>query len=174
MKFDLHPISDNLWNVKSPQNKRVASNNRVRGTVDMDLGALMNQRRWYFHMTAVWQGGGNLGSDLALIGNPSSIAGINAFRLDAWWLEKRWLKGRVSARLGQFAAADTYGDPNYGSSFIFEPMGGSIDNLVNTFESFDPPPPARLKCILCRSNTSSSSLWSPPWIACPSQTTKPD
>jgi hypothetical protein len=139
VKFDLHLISDNLWNIKSRQNERVASNSRARGTVDIDLGTLMNLQGWSFHMTAVWQGGGNLGSDLGLIGNPSSMVSMNAFRLDSWWFQKMWFNKRVAVRAGQFAAEDTYGDPNYGGSFVFEPMGGPIDNLFNTFESFDPP-----------------------------------
>jgi carbohydrate-selective porin OprB len=145
VKFDVHLISDSLWNIKSQQNGRFASNDRVRGTVDMDLGTLINQQGWYFHMTPVWQGGGNLGSDLGLIANPSSLVGMNAFRLDSWWFEKTWLKDRLSARAGQFAADDSYGDPNFGGSFVFAPMGGSIDNLFNTYESFDPPSTSALE-----------------------------
>jgi carbohydrate-selective porin OprB len=145
VKFDLHLVSDDLWNFKSGQNQNGRSNNRVRGTVDMDLGALMNRQGWYFHMSAVWQSGGNLGSDLGLIANPSSIVSMNAFRLDSWWIKKSWLKARVSARAGQFAAQDTYGDANYGGSFVSEPMGGPIDNLFNTYESFDPPSTSALE-----------------------------
>jgi carbohydrate-selective porin OprB len=145
VKFDLHLISDSLWNIRSPQNERGASNNRVRGTVDMDLGALFHAKGWHFHVTAVWQAGGNLGSDLGLIANPSSIVSMNVFRLDSWWFEKGWIEDRISARAGQFAASDTYGSPAFGNSFVFEPMGGSIDNLFNTYESFDPPSTSALE-----------------------------
>jgi len=42
-------------------------------------------------------------------------------------------------RLGQFAAQNFYGVQHYGASFIFEPMGYALGNLVTTYESFDPP-----------------------------------
>jgi carbohydrate-selective porin OprB len=60
-------------------------------------------------------------------------------RLDSWWIEKRWLDERVTARLGQFAGQDFYGAQHYAASFIFEPMGYALGNLFTTFESFDPP-----------------------------------
>ena len=92
VKLDLHFISDALWNIKSQQNERFASYNRVRGTVDIDLGTLVHQQGWSFHATAVWQTGDNLGSYLGLVANPSSIASMNTFRLDSWWFQKSWLK----------------------------------------------------------------------------------
>jgi porin len=139
VKLDLHSISDALWNIRSQQNERFASYNRVRGTVDIDLGTLVHQQGWSFHATAVWQTGDNLGSYLGLVANPSSIASMNTFRLDSWWFQKSWLKNRISARAGQFAGQDSYGNQNFGKSFVVEPIGGSLDNLSNTFETFDPP-----------------------------------
>jgi carbohydrate-selective porin OprB len=140
VRFDLQYITDTLWNVKSVQKERVASFNRVRGTIDIDLGTLSDLHGLYFHATAVWQGGGNLGNYLGLITGPSGMASQNTFRLDSWWLEKRWLKERVIARVGQFAEQDFYGTQHYGASFIFEPMGYALGNLFSTdFETFDPP-----------------------------------
>ena len=139
VKLDLHSISDSLWNIKSQQNERFASYNRVRGTVDIDLGKLVHQQGWSFHATAVWQTGNNLGSYLGLVANPSSIASMNTFRLDSWWFQKSWLKNRIAIRAGQFAGQDSYGDQNFGKSFVAEPIGGALDNLSNTFETFDPP-----------------------------------
>jgi porin len=60
-------------------------------------------------------------------------------RLDSWWIEKRWLDQRITARVGQFAGQDFYGAQHYAASFIFEPMGYALGNLFTTFESFDPP-----------------------------------
>lgn len=138
--FDFQYISDTLWNVKSAQQERVASFNRVRGTVDIDFGALSDQPGLYFHATAVWQGGGNLGTYLNLLTGPSGMASQNTFRLDSWWFEKRWLNERIVARVGQFAEQDFYGTQHYGASFIFEPMGYALGNLFSTdFETFDPP-----------------------------------
>jgi porin len=139
IRFDFQYISDTLWNIKSEQKERSASWNRVRGTVDIDFGALVEQPGLYFHATALWQGGGNLGTYLGLLTSPSGMSSANTFRLDSWWLEKRWFNERLTARVGQFAGQDFYGTQHYGASFIFEPMGYALGNLFNTFESFDPP-----------------------------------
>lgn len=139
MKFDFQYISDSLVNIKSVQADNFDSWNRVRGTVDIDFGALNGHPDMYFHATALWQAGGNLGTYLGLITGPSGMASQNTFRLDSWWFEKRWLKERLTARIGQFAGQDFYGTQHYATSFIFEPMGYALGNLFTTVEVFDPP-----------------------------------
>jgi carbohydrate-selective porin OprB len=139
VRFDFQYVSDSLWNIKSERKERLASWNRVRGTVDIDFGALADHAGLYFHATALWQGGGNLGAYLGLLTSPSGMSSANTFRLDSWWVEKRWLNQRVTARVGQFAGQDFYGAQHYAASFIFEPMGYALGNLSTDFESFDPP-----------------------------------
>ncbi len=139
VRFDLQYVSDSLWNIKSEQKGRFASWNRFRGTVDIDLGALADYSGLYFHATALWQAGGNLGRYLGLLTSPSGMSSANTFRLDSWWVEKRWLNERLTARVGQFAGQDFYGAQHYAASFIFEPMGYALGNLSTDFESFDPP-----------------------------------
>ncbi len=139
VRFDFQYISDSLWNIKSEQKERFASWNRFRGTVDIDFGALTGLHGLYFHATALWQGGGNLGAYLGLLTSPSGMSSQNTCRLDSWWFEKRWLDERLTARVGQFAGQDFYGAQHYAASFIFEPMGYALGNLFTDFESFDPP-----------------------------------
>jgi porin len=139
VKFDFQYVSDSLWNIKSEQQERFASWNRFRGTVDIDIGVLIGQQGLSFHATGLWQGGGNLGAYLALLTSPSGMSSANTVRLDSWWIEKRWLNERITARVGQFAGQDFYGAQHYAASFIFEPMGYALGNLFTTFESFDPP-----------------------------------
>src|SRR6266853_1828521 len=149
VSFDFQYVSDSLWNLKSVQKERFASWNRFRGTVDIDLGALIGQEGWYLHATALWQGGGNLGTYLGLLTSPSGMSSANTCRLDSWWLEKRWLNERLTARVGQFAGQDFYGAQHYAASFIFEPMGYALGNLSTDFESFDPPStPAFELCVV--------------------------
>jgi porin len=62
--FDFEYISDSLWDIKSDMKERLASWNRSRETVDIDFGSLTGQHGLYFHATAFWQGGGNLGTYL--------------------------------------------------------------------------------------------------------------
>jgi porin len=139
VNFDFQYVSDSLWNLKSEQKERFASWNRFRGTVDIDFGALTGLHGLYFHATALWQGGGNLGAYLGLLTSPSGMSSANTCRLDSWWIEKRWLDERITARVGQFAGQDFYGAQHYAASFIFEPMGYALGNLFTDFESFDPP-----------------------------------
>jgi porin len=140
VRFDFQYVSDSLWNIKSEQKERFASWNRFRWTVDIDFGELVGERDLFFHATALWQGGGNLGAYLGLLTSPSGMSSMNTTRLDSWWLEKRWLDERITARIGQFAGQDFYGAQHYAASFIFEPMGYALGNLFTDFESFDPPP----------------------------------
>src|SRR5258705_738053 len=139
VRFDFQYISDSLWDIKSEQKERFASWNRFRGTVDIDFGTLTGLHGLFFHATALWQGGGNLGAYLGLLTSPSGMSSANTCRLDSWWIEKRWLDERIAARVGQFAGQDFYGAQHYAASFIFEPMGYALGNLFTDFESFDPP-----------------------------------
>ena len=139
VRFDLQYISDSLWNLKSEQPERFASWNRFRWTVDIDFAALTGQHGLYFHATALWQAGGNLGAYLGTLTGPSGMTSRNTCRLDSWWVEKRWRDDRLTARVGQFAGQDFYGVQHYAASFIFEPMGYALGNLFTTIEVFDPP-----------------------------------
>src|SRR6201982_2094816 len=125
--------------LKSEQPERFASWSTFCCTVDVDFGALTGQHGLYFHATALWQGGGNLGAYLGLLTSPSGMSSGNTCRLDSWWIEKRWLDERITARVGKFAGQDFYGADHYAASFIFEPMGYALGNLFTDFESFDPP-----------------------------------
>ena len=67
------------------------------------------------------------------------MSSMNTCRLDSWWIEKRWLNERITARIGQFAGQDFYGAQHYAASFIFEPMGYYLGKLITDLESFEPP-----------------------------------
>ena len=139
VRFDFQYVSDSLRNVESDKASDWFVWNRVRATVDIDFGRLSGRRGVTFHATGLWQSGGNLGQYVGLLTSPSGMSSENTFRLDSWWLEKRWADERVTARAGQFAGQDFYGTQHYGASFIFEPMGYALGNLFTTVESFDPP-----------------------------------
>lgn len=147
--FDLLYESDSLWNIRSAKKERLAVFARVRGTVDLDFSRLTHTHGLFFHMTAVWQGGGNLGIYLGAIAGPSGLASANCFRLDSWWLEKRFGELLV-VRAGQFAGQDFYGTTLFGPSFIIEPLQYAFGNLYSTtYENFDPPstPAAEVRLI---------------------------
>jgi len=64
VNLDVQYISDSLWGSKSGPPSQFEIWNRVRATVDIDLGALLHWDGTYFHATGLWQGGGNLGERL--------------------------------------------------------------------------------------------------------------
>jgi len=146
---DLQYIADHLWNVGSAQKTRLADWNRVRGTVNIDLGTLAGARGLYFHITGLWQGGGILGAYLGAIASPSGMSSANTFRLDSYWLERRFLHESLVVRLGQFAGQDFYGAQHDATSFIVEPLDYAMGNLSVNYESFDPPstPAAEVRVI---------------------------
>jgi porin len=137
--LDVQYLSDSLWNVSGRGTHRVDNWSRVRGTIDIDFGRLTGHQGLYFHATAVAQGGANIGQRLGLTANPSGLASEHTFRLDSWWIEKRFLRERFVVRAGQFAGQDFYGTQHYAASFIVEPLGYAFGNLFNTHEAFDPP-----------------------------------
>ena len=59
--IDLQYISDSLWNFRWPQEERLASWNQIRGTVNLDFSRLTDTPGLMFHITGLWQTGGNLG-----------------------------------------------------------------------------------------------------------------
>jgi carbohydrate-selective porin OprB len=117
--------------------------------VDIDFGRLAGWNGLYLHVTAVVQGGDNIGQHFGLVANPSGMASEHTFRLDSWWLEKRYFSETLVTRVGQFAGQDFYGAQHYAASFIVEPMGYAFANLFNTDEVFDPPstPAAEVRVI---------------------------
>ncbi len=147
--LDLQYVADHLWNIRSDKKARLASWNRFRGTMNLDLGKLTGAHDLYFHITGLWQAGGNIGTYLGTIANPSGIASANTFRLDSYWLEKRFLNERLVARVGQFAGQDFYGTQHDAVSFVTEPLDYAFNNLGANYESYDPPstPAAEVRVI---------------------------
>lgn len=133
--FSFLSVNDFLLDTRSA----AANWSRVRGTLDVDFGKLELVQGLTFHITGLWQGGGNMGSYIGSIANPSSLVSANTTRLDSWWFEQSLAQGKLFVRAGQFAGEDFYGVQNYGSSYIMEPLGYALGNLHSAdYETFDP------------------------------------
>jgi porin len=117
----------------------LANWSRVRGTLDIDFGKAELARGLKFHITAMWQAGGNLGAYVGAIANPSSNASFNLTRLDSWWFEQSLAHDKVFVRAGQFAGLDSYGVQQDGESYLIEPLGYAPANLIAAdYEPFAP------------------------------------
>ena len=133
--FSFISVNDFLEDTHS----NVANWSRVRGTMDIDFGKADLVQGLRFHITGLWQGGGNMGIYLGSIANPSSLVSADTARLDSWWFEQALAKNKLFIRAGQFAGLDFYGEQLYGSSYVLEPLGYALGNLFTAdYESFDP------------------------------------
>ena len=139
VKFDFHYIGDFLYAANARYQDGGAGWNRVRGTMDVDFGKLAGWKGWTFHVTGLWQGGPNLGSDyLGSISNPSTLVSVRATMLDSYWLAYAMLDGKVTVRFGQFASMDYYGLPPWIWHYMMEPLSYGFGNRGNDYASWDP------------------------------------
>jgi len=136
--FDFYYVADLLANPEGGEKQDDAGWGRIRGTIDIDMGQLVGANGLTFHATGVWQFGTNLGSEIGTIANPSGLVSEHATRLDSWWFQQTLFHNKLFLRAGQFAGLDFYGDQEYGSSYIMEPLDYAFGNLFTTYESFDP------------------------------------
>jgi carbohydrate-selective porin OprB len=133
--FNVISVNDFLTDTRSD----VANWSRVRGTVDIDFGKADLVQGLTFHITALWQTGGNMGTYIGSIANPSSLVSADTTRLDSWWFQQALAHNKIFIRAGQFAGLDFYGNQLYGASYILEPLGYALGNLFPAdYESFDP------------------------------------
>ena len=149
LTFSFISVNDFLVNQRGGD----ANWSRVRGTADYDFGKADLVQGLTFHITALWQNGGNMGAYIGSSANPSSLVSANTTRLDSWWFEQALLNDKLYIRLGQFAGLDFYGVQTDGGSYILEPLGYAIGNLFPaTYESFDPAatPAAEIRIVPSR------------------------
>jgi carbohydrate-selective porin OprB len=133
--FNLIYVDDVLTDMRGD----VPNWSRVRGTLDIDFGKAELARGLKFHIAAMWQAGGVLGNYIGTIANPSSNASFDLTRLDSWWFEQSLAHDKVFLRAGQFAGLDSYGVQQYGETYIIEPLGYALGNLVTAdYEPFAP------------------------------------
>jgi porin len=133
--FSFVSVNDFLADTKGDE----ANWSRVRGTMDIDFGQMELVPGLKFHITALWQGGGDMGGYIGSIANPTSLYSADTTRLDSWWFEQALLNDKLFVRLGQFAGLDFYGVQADAASYIIEPLGYAIGNLFPAdYESFDP------------------------------------
>ncbi|MEA2257329.1 MAG: porin, partial [Acidobacteriaceae bacterium] len=137
--FDFNYIGDALGN---PYGGRADFGNwgRVRGTVDVDFSKFTRARGLTFHMTGVWQYGTDLSTQYTFTAvDSSSLPSAHTFRADSYFLQQYLFNHRLAVRGGQIAAYDSYGDSEYGTSFVNLAMGYAHSNLNSAaYLSFNP------------------------------------
>ncbi len=139
IKFDFFYISDMLYAKDGRYRDGGAGWNRVRGTMDVDLGKLAGLDGLTFHVTGLWQGGPNLGAQyLGSISNPSGLVSARTEILDSYWLAYAMADKKVTLRFGQFASMDLYALCQQCVHYLLEPLNYGFQNRFNDYASFDP------------------------------------
>jgi porin len=137
--FDFFYIADLQANPVGGVRQSEACWGRVRGTMDIDFGRLMDWDGFTFHATGVWQFGKDLGTDMGTLANPSGLASAHGARVDSFWIQKTFFKNRALVRVGQFGGLDFFGEQEFGTSYVIEPLNYAFGNLFSTtYESFAP------------------------------------
>lgn len=172
--FDLQYVADFLWNVDSDLPSRGAAWDRIRGTIDIAFDSLNGTPGLYFHATGLWQERSNLGAYLGLLTGPSGMASQNTFRLDSWWVEKRWLDQRLIARVGQFAGQGLLRHAALRVLLHLRADGLRPRQLVQHGQGVRPTVDVRGRSARgAGSNTCISNRWCSPAIPSRSRTTRP-
>ena len=137
--FDFFFVADLQANPVGGLKQTEAGWGRIRGTMDIDFGRLTDWNGLTFHVTGLWQFGGNLGAQIGTIANPSGLVSAHTTRLDSFWLQQAFFHKHLFVKAGQLAGLDFYGNQIYGASYVIEPLDYAFGNLfTNTFESFNP------------------------------------
>lgn len=137
--FDFFYVADLQANPVGGLKQTEAGWGRIRGTMDVDFGRLTDWNGLTFHVTGLWQFGGNLGAQIGTIANPSGLVSAHTTRLDSFWLQQAFFHNHLFIKAGQLAGLDFYGNQIYCASYLIEPLDYAFGNLfTNTFESFNP------------------------------------
>lgn len=136
---------------------------RVRGTLDIDFGKAELVRGLKFHIAAMWQAGGVLGTYIGAIANPSSNAAFDLMRLDSWWFEQALAHDKVFLRSGQVRGTGLLRRATVWRTYIMEPLGYALGNLVAAdYEPFAPAatPAAEIRYVPSRHFYVKSAIFS--------------
>jgi porin len=129
VKLDFFYMDDGLAN---PYGGRpdVALWGRVRASADVDFSKFTRWQGLTFHVTGLWQYGTDLSNQYTgTLVNSSSLPSAHTLRLDSYFLQQYAFKHKLAFRAGQIAAYDTYGNSEYGASYVNLVMGYAHSNL---------------------------------------------
>jgi porin len=139
LTFDVYYVDDALGN---PQGGRgdFAVWGRIRASADVDFSKFTPDKDLTFHVTGLWQYGTDLSKQYTLTAvDSSSLPSAHTLRMDSYFLQQYLLHHKLALRAGQIAAYDSYGDSEYGASFINLALGYAHSNLNSAaYLSFNP------------------------------------
>ncbi len=139
LTFDFYYTDDALGNPIGGRSD-FALWGRIRGSMDVDFSKFTDWQGLTFHATGLWQYGADLSKQYTFTAvDSSSLPSAHTLRLDSYFLQQYMLHHKLAFRGGQIAAYDSYGDSEYGASFINLALGYAHSNLnAAAYLSFNP------------------------------------
>ena len=139
LSFDFYYTDDALGNPIGGRSD-FAVWGRIRGSMDVDFSKLTDWQGLTFHATGLWQYGTDLSKQYTFTAvDSSSLPSAHTLRMDSYFFQQYMLHHKLAVRGGQIAAYDSYGDSEYGASFINLALGYAHSNLNSAaYLSFNP------------------------------------
>jgi carbohydrate-selective porin OprB len=139
LSFDVYYTDDALGNPRGGRGD-FGVWGRVRASMDLDFGKFTADKGLTFHATGLWQYGVDLSKQYTFTAvDSTSLPSAHTLRLDSYFLQQYLLHHKLAIRGGQIAAYDSYGDSEYGASFINLALGYAHSNLNSAaYLSFNP------------------------------------
>jgi len=139
ISFDAYYIADTLDDPYGAT-EDLALWGRIRASMDVDFSKFTSDKGLTFHATGLWQYGTDLSKQYTFTAvDSSSLPSAHTLRLDSYFIQQYLLRHKLAIRTGQIAAYDSYGDDEYGASFINLALGYAHSNLNSAaYLSFNP------------------------------------
>jgi carbohydrate-selective porin OprB len=137
--FDVYYTADALGNPLD-SNSDFGAWGRIRASMDVDFSKFTADKGLTFHATGLWQYGTDLSKQYTFTAvDSTSLPSAHTVRLDSYFLQQYLLRNKLAVRAGQIAAYDSYGNSEYGASFINLALGYAHSNLNSAaYLSFNP------------------------------------
>jgi carbohydrate-selective porin OprB len=139
LTFDVYYTDDALDDPYGA-NQDFAVWGRIRASMDLDFSKFTRDKGLTFHATGLWQYGTDLSKQYTFTAvDSTSLPSAHTLRLDSYFFQQYLLHHKLAIRAGQIAAYDSYGDSEYGGSFINLALGYAHSNLNSAaYLSFNP------------------------------------
>ncbi len=138
ISFNLFNHTDMMGAVSGGNGQGFGIWNRIRGTVNVDMGKLAHIKGLSLMMTGTWNNGSDPGFDPRYLGALTVVTGndtgIHQVRLDQWWVQQDLFNNKLSFRFGQLGAETYFGwMPSGFNHFMSEPLFYSPLGVWNAY-----------------------------------------
>lgn len=142
ISFDIFDHADFMGAVSGGHNQGFGTWNRIRGSVNVDMGKLAHIKGLSIFVTSTWNNGTDVGYDKRYLGALYVTTGndtvLHQLRLDQWWVQQDLFHNKLSLRVGQIGAETYFGWMSSGlNHFMLEPLFYAPLTMSNAYDKGD-------------------------------------